>query len=173
MTAYGTKPYGLRDVKVTNIAGTVQADLPVSQTLTFKPRITSAELKGDDSLAAVVAFVEAGEWTLEAGGISLSALAILTGQSTSVTGTTPNEKTTLQLGAGDSLPYFKIYGKSLGDGADDIHVKLWKCKATALDGDLKNGAFYITKCSGIAVDDGSNGVMDIVQNETATALPTS
>jgi hypothetical protein len=173
MTAYGDKPYGLRDVKITNIAGTVQADLPVSQTLTFKPRIKSSELEGDDSLVAVVAFIQAGEWTLEAGGISLSALAIISGQPAVVSGTTPTEKTTLQLGAGDSLPYFKIYGKSLGDGADDIHVKLWKCKATALDGDLKNGQFYITKCSGIAVDDGVNGVMDIVQNETATSLPTS
>jgi hypothetical protein len=29
----------------------------------------------------------------------------------------------------------------------------------------------VTKCNGIAVDDGSNGIMDVVQHETAEALP--
>ena len=32
MSSYGNKLFGLRDVKVTNIAGTTQKDLPVSRT---------------------------------------------------------------------------------------------------------------------------------------------
>ncbi len=170
---YGDKPYGLSDIKLTNSAGTVQADLPVAQTLTFKPRIKSGELEGDDGIAAIVARIQAGEWSFDSGGISLAAYAIITGKATSVSGTTPNESTTISLDAGDNLPYFKIYGKSLGDGADDIHVKLYKCKCTALEGGFGNGQFYITKCAGVAVKDGSNGVMDIVQHETATLLPTT
>jgi hypothetical protein len=170
---YGDKPFGLRDVKVTNIAGTVQADLPAAQTLTVRPRLTTGELIGDDALKAVVSMVQAAEWTLSAGGISLAALAIITGQATSVSGSTPTEKTTLNLGAGDSLPYFKIYGKSMGDGSDDVHVKFYKCKCTSLEGQFQNGQFWITQCSGVAMDDDSNGVIDIIQNETATALPAS
>jgi len=173
MSTYGNKPFGLRDVKVTNIAGTVQADLPAAQTLQLTVRLTTGELKGDDSLAAVVSFVEAGEWNLAAGGIDLDALAIITGQAVSESGTTPTEKTTLNLAAGDQMPYFKIYGRSMGDGTDDIHVKLYKCKVTGnIEGSFQNGQFFITNLSGVAVDGGA-GVMDIVQNETATTLPTS
>ncbi len=173
-TTYGNKPFGLRDVKITNIAGTTQVDLPAAQELTVTPRLVGGELKGDDSLKAVVAFVEAAEWNLAAGGISLDALAVITGQAVSVSGSTPSEKTTLNLAAGDAMPYFKIYGKSMGDGADDVHVKLFKCKVTGnIEGAFAGGSFYITKLNGVAVDDGSNGVMDIIQNETATTLPTT
>lgn len=173
-TTYGNKPFGLRDVKITNIAGTTQVDLPAAQELTITPRLLTGELKGDDSIRAVVAFIEAADWSLSAGGISLDALAIITGQAVSVSGTSPTEKTTLNLAAGDAMPYFKIYGKSMGDGSDDVHVKLYKCKVTGnIEGTFSNGQFYITKLSGVAIDDGSNGVMDIVQNETATTLPTT
>ena len=51
---FGDKPFGLRDVKITNIAGDTQVDLPASQTLTFKERIKSGELSGDDALVSVV-----------------------------------------------------------------------------------------------------------------------
>ena len=45
-------------------------------------------------------------------------------------------------------------------------------KATGgIEGEFKDGEFWVTKCSGIAVDDSTNGVFDIVQNETAADLP--
>lgn len=171
-STFGNKPFGLRDVKVTNIGGTVQADLPAAQQLTGRLRLKGGELSGDDALQAVVSFVEAGEWELGAGGIDLDALAIITGQTVTDAGVAPNQTSTISFGAGDSMPYFKIYGKSMGDGSDDIHVKLWKCKCTGqIEGSFQDGQFYITKCSGIAIDDGTHGVMDVVQNETATTLP--
>lgn len=174
MSSYGNKLFGLRDVKVTNITGTTQKDLPVSRTLGLRVRLKGGELSGDDALKAVVSFVEAVEWELEAGGIDLDALAIMVGNATVVAGTTPSETTTLSFDAGDDMPYFKLYGKSLGDGSDDVHVKLFKCKCTGqIEGSFQDGQFYITRCSGIAIDDGTNGIMDIVQNETAATLPTT
>jgi hypothetical protein len=171
--AFGDKPFGLRDIKITSIGGTpTQADLPAAQTLTFRPRFTSGELMGDDSLVSVVAFVNAYEWQLSAGGISLEALAIMVGQTVVAAGTTPNQTKTLNIGAGDQMPYFKIYGKSVGENAtDDIHVKLYKCKINSMEGQFQDGQFYITQASGIAIDDGTKGIIDIVQNETATDLP--
>jgi len=71
------------------------------------------------------------------------------------------------------MPYFKIYGQSLGDGIDDIHVKLYKCKITEFDGEWSDGNFFVTKCKGKAVDDGTNGIWQVVQNETSATLPTS
>jgi hypothetical protein len=171
---YGNKPFGLRDVKLTNIGGTVQSDLPSAQQLAMRFRLRTGELSGDDMLQSVVSFLDAIEWTLQAGGIDLDALEIMTGLTAVEAGTQPNRNFTLDLGGGDNMPYFKIYGKSLGDGIDDIHVKLYKCKLTGeFSGNLQDGQFFITNCSGIAVDDGTGQIIDIVQNETAASLPSS
>ena len=144
-----------------------------SRTLSFSERVRSGELSGDDSLVAVVAFAEAVEWELEAGGISLEAYALITGRTATTAGTTPNQTTTLGGEAGDAFPYFKIYGKSLGEGVDDVHCKLFMAKLTSIEGSFKEGEFYVTSCSGVAVDDGTNGIFEFVQNETATDLPTT
>lgn len=171
---YGDKPFGLRDIKLTDITGVTQVDLPVAQRLAFNIRTKSGELSGDDTIAAVVSFAEAIEWELEAGGISLEAWAIMMGETATISGSTPSATDTLQLSGGQALPYFKIYGKSLGEGDDDVHVKMAKCKLTdTIEGELADGEFYVVSCSGIAVPDGSNILIEIVQNETAATLPTS
>jgi len=171
--AFGDKPFGLRDIKVVPLPSGSPVDLPAAQTLTWKPRFRSGELSGDDALQSVVAFVDAYEWSLGAGGISLEALAVLVGNTVSSSGTTPNQVKTLNIAAGDNMPYFKIYGKALGENTnDDIHVKIYKAKLTSMEGQFQDAQFYITSCSGLAVDGGA-GIIDIVQNETATNLPTS
>jgi hypothetical protein len=175
MAGYGDKPFGLRDLKVTNIGGTTQVDLPSGLTLSFKERLTSGELRGDDATVSVVAITDAVEWSIEAGGISLEALAIMTGRTNVTAGSTPNRTLTMSANAGDNMPYFKIYGKSVGDNAtDDIHVKLFKCKLTeGVEGEFKDGEFFMTKCSGIAIDPGAGSLYEIVQDESASNLPTS
>jgi len=174
MTTYGDKPFGLRDIKLTEVTeGSSQVDLPAAQTLKVTPRMLTGELSGDDSLLAVATFVQAAEWELEAGGISLEAYAVLAGKTVSESGSTPNATKTVTMSAGDAMPYIKIYGKSLGEGNDDIHVKLFKAKCQKLEGTFKEGEFLITSCSGIAVDDGSNGIWEWIQNETAASLPAS
>lgn len=175
MALTGTiRAFGLRDLKVAKLPGGAVVDLPNALTLTFKERLTSGELRGDDATQAVVAITDAAEWEIEAGAISLEAWAAITGRTITLTGTTPNQINTYGAAAGDVYPYFKIYGKSVGDGADDVHVKIWKAKATeGIEGEFKDGEFWMTKCAGIAVDDGTNGIYDVVQNETATTLPAS
>lgn len=174
MSDYGNKPFGLRDIKITNMAGSTQVDLPSAMTLTFKEMLTTGTLRGDDVIKSVVSISDGAEWELEAGGIDIDAYALMTGRTATEAGTTPNQTNTLTATAGDVMPYFKLYGKSVGDGSDDIHIKLWKCKLTSpIEGSFADGQFFVTKASGIAIDDGSNGVYDVVQNETAASLPTS
>lgn len=175
MALTGTiRPFGLRDVKVVALPSGTPVDLPNSQTMTFKEVLTSGELRGDDSTQAVVAITDKLEWELEAGGISLEAWAVMTGRTVTLTGTTPSQVNTITAEAGDVYPYFKVYGKSVGDGADDVHILIFKAKCTgAIEGEFKDGEFWVTKASGIAVDDGTNGLYDIVQNETAASLPAS
>jgi len=174
-TDYGQKPFGIYDIKLTNIAGSTQVDLPYAQTMQFSERLVSGELRGDGKTVAVVSEVDAVEASLEAGGISLEAYALMTGRTVSVSGTTPTCKTTLTGDGAERLPYFKVYGKSLADGIDDIHVKLYKCKLTnGLEGSLGDGEFMMSSMGSIiCIDDGANGIWDIVQNETAEELPTT
>lgn len=173
--AYGDKPFGLRDLKLTKLDGSAQVDLPNALTLSFKERITSGEMRGDDATVSVVAITDAVEWEIEAGGIDLAAYALMTGRTATTAGTTPNRTTTLVGNAGDNYPYFKIYGKSVGDNSsDDIHVKILKAKLTGpLEGEFKDTEFFMTKCSGVAVDPGAGNLFEIVQNETSSTLPSS
>lgn len=174
MMAWGDKPFGLRDVKITNAAGSTQVDLPSARTFSFSERIKSGELSGDDKTLAVVAFSDAVEWSLEGGGISLEAYALMTGRTATVAGTTPNQTDTLEGDAQEAFPYFKVYGKAIGDASDDIHCKLNRCKLTSLQGQFGDGEFFITQASGIAIGDASSGlIFTFVQNETAANLPSS
>lgn len=170
--SYGQRPFGLRNVKLTNMEGTEQVALPAAQTLSFNERVKSGELSGDDKTIAVVAFSDAIEWSLENGGISLEAYALMTGRSVTEDGTTPDQTKTMKGQGGlEVFPYFKIYGKSVGDSTDDVHVKIFKAKLTNIQGQLGDNNFWVTQASGIAIDDGENGLFDIVQNETASDLP--
>lgn len=173
MMPFGDKPFGLRDVKLTNAGGTVQVDLPSGQTFSFSERIKSGELSGDDKTLAVMAFSDAAEWSLEAGGISLEAYALMTGRTATVAGTTPNQTDTMVGSVQQAFPYFKVYGKALDDATGDVHCKLGKCKLTSIEGQFGDGAFFITQCSGVAIGDSGGAIFTFVQNETAANLPTS
>lgn len=173
MSGYGEKPFGINDIKLTNIAGSTQVDLPNERTLTFSENVVTGSMRGSGKTVAVVTELDYVEASLEAGGISLEAFALMTGRTASESGTTPSRVNTLTGSGAERYPYFKIYGKSLGDSTDDIHVKLFKCKLTAgLEGQFADGEFFLTNIGSIiCIDDGTNGVYDLVQNETADDLP--
>lgn len=175
MAGYGDKPYGLREIKLVSMAQTpVVVTLPAATKLSFKPNITSGEMRGNDQIQALVAIEDSVEWSLENGGISLEAWALITGRTVVESGSTPNRTLAMNLDGGRVYPYFKIYGKAVGENAtDDIHVKLYKCKLTEpIDGEFADGEFYVTSCSGKALPT-ATGIGEIVQNETAAALPAS
>ncbi len=166
------RPFGLKEVKL--VGTSTPVTLTASQTMSFSPRMLGGELKGCDKIVSVAASVEALEWSLEEGGIPLAALSILTGWTATTSGSTPTQINTMKMLAGTAMPYFKIYGKSLGDAGDDVHVKIWSAKLTGnIEGQFAHGEFYVTKMTGMATDDGVNGLADVVLNETAASLPES
>ena len=171
--AFGDKPFGLNQVKL--VKGVTVATLDAARVLKFSPRMLSGELKGNDKIVSVASMAEALEWSLEEGGIPLDALALMTGWTATLSGTTPTQVNTMKMVTSTAFPYFKIYGKSLGENLDDVHVKIWKAKITGnIEGSFQYGEFYVTSISGIAVYDATNtAVADVVQNETAAALPVS
>lgn len=168
------KPYGLSDIKLTSIDGLEQVDLPASTKLSFKERVKSAEGVGDDKLDTVVSVREGVEWELEATGLPLEALALMYGVDTVTTGMTPNQVKTLSHAGAVRLPYFKIYGKSLGEGDDDVHCVIYKAKITeGVDSPMQYGEIQKSTIKGLGIDDGTNGIYDWVYNETAGNLPGS
>ena len=168
------KPFGLKDVKLQPITGGSTVDLPASVKLSFKERVKSAEGPGDDMLSTVVSVRDAVEWELEATGLPLEALAVMYGLSTGTTGSTPNQVKTLSHEGGVRLPYFKIFGQSINEDEGDVHCVIYKAKVTeGLDAPLEYGTLQKMNIKGIGIDDGTNGIYDWVQDETADDLPAS
>jgi hypothetical protein len=171
---YGKFIYGLRDLKVTNIGGTVQEDLDAAQTLTFSPTFTEAALRGDDVEKASMGSLSGGTASISAGGYSSAAMAIMFGKTLSQSGSTPNEITTLQLNQGDVMPYFKLYGLARDEAGGDVQVLLSKVKVTGWGGiDFSDENWFINSVDVRVMDDGTNGVIKILQHETTAALPSS
>lgn len=164
--------YGLREITVKATAGT-PVKLPAAQKLTFNETLVTGELRGNDTVVSQVSFTDKIEWELESGGISLEAFAAMTGRSIVLSGTGAAEVNTMTLRAGESYPWFELRGRALTDSGGDIHVVLYKCRLTeGMSGEFADSEFFIQSCSGVAIDNGTK-MADIVQNETAAALPTS
>lgn len=166
-----TKPFGLRQITLVPLPSGTAVVLPAAQTLSFKESLTSGELRGDDAVQALAAITDKIEWSLEAGGISFDAIKVMTGRTIASSGTTPNQKNTITIAAGDTYPYFKVYGKIVNDDGSDIHVLLHKCKLTdGLEGEFKDGEFYIQSAGGVAISNGTK-IAELVHNESATTVP--
>ncbi len=165
------KAFGLRQVKLTDTSGNIPITLPASMTLRFVENIKSEQFVAGDVLVAAKTFTESASWELEHGAISLAAWAFMTGRTASAAGTTPNQTLTLNAST-EIYPYFRVYGKSAGDGSDDIHCLIYRCKLTRIEGSFRDKEFWITKCSGMAVKSAanSNRFYQFVQHETAAVL---
>lgn len=173
-------PFGLRDVKLTPLGadgGTpgTAVDLPVSRTLSFSETEEFEELRGDDTVAASHGSGVIVEWSLEGGGISLEAYAVMAGGTITSSGTTPNIKKTFSKMETDPRPYFKAEGQSINDNGGDFHCLVYRCKADgSLEGELGNGSFWLTSASGKgygSLESANTGKSyDFVHNETATAI---
>ena len=173
--AYGNVVFGLQDIKVTNIGGTTQEDLGAATLAEFTPELQGGVLKGDDANKASVFFIVGGKIKFTAGEYSSAAVGIMLGTSPVTSGITPNEVTTIQMNAGLRLPYFKLYSQAFDEGSGDFHSLFNKVKLSGIPSiaKLENGNLRMGEFEAECFDDGSNGVVKLVQNETATAVPAS
>lgn len=182
MTAPTSLPYGMRDVKLTryddasgSVLGAESIDLPNMQTFSFSESEEFTELRGDDSLVAIHGQGAQVEWDLEAGGISLQAWEILTGGTVTEEGLTPNRTWRLRKRSHDARPYFRAEGQAISDSGGDMHGIVYRCKANdTIEGEFADGEFFITSASGQGLPLLDTDILyDFVQNETATAIPTT
>lgn len=169
-------PYGLRDVKITPISAAgvlgTPVDLPNSRTFSFEENEDFEELRGDDKVVATRGQGASVGWELESGGISLEAYAAINGGAVVVSGVTPAQVKTYTKLSSDSKPRFQVEGQAISESGGDFHVTLPNCKATeGVEGELSDGAFWLTGASGTAIADPNTDVVyEFVQNETAVAI---
>ncbi len=170
MTGTDNKPFGLNQITLVNNADTQAIVLPAALELEFEEVVVNGEFYGNDELQGLVTQPLGVKGKFKAGGIPLNAYALMTGHTLNNTGVSPNEVATLE-GDSASFPYFKIYGKSLGDEGDDVHVKILKCKLTSSPkGAFKRGEFFMLEAEFQGVKVGGKAY-EMVANETATNLP--
>jgi hypothetical protein len=174
-------PYGLRDVKVTPLTADGSAtagapvDLPASQTLSFGESEDFQELRGDDRVQANRGSGPTVDWSLESGGISLEAYAVVNGGTVLSSGISPNVVKRYRKLATDSRPYFKIEGQAINDNGGDFHCIIYRCKADgSMEGELADQSFWVTNASGKGYASLEAATLDVVydfiHNETTVAV---
>jgi hypothetical protein len=176
-----TLPFGIRDIKLSTVSGTgtvggTSVDLPNARTLSFEESEDFEDLLGDDKKVATKGAGSIVEWELEAGGISLEALAVMAGGTVTSTGTTPNQVKKYVKLATDARPDFKIEGQAISESGGDVHCIIWRAKVTdKIEGEFGNGQFFLTGASGEGLPSKTATHIDetynLVQNETAVAIP--
>jgi hypothetical protein len=168
MAGYGDKPFGIRELKLFNADGSGGLALPRAMMMHVTPLLETARFDADGRLVAAATFVAGAEWEIEAGGISLEALAKLLGMSESLSGLTPNRTLTLSPTISAYVPYLRVYGRAISD-AGSIHCRLFRCKVEAMEGTFRETEFWVTYVKGVAVSS-SYGVLEFVQRETDASL---
>lgn len=171
-------PFGLRQVKLTPLdaaGATVPASsllLPASRTFSFSDVESFEELEGDDVIIGAHGSGPTVDWELEGGGISLAVWKLLGGGTVTASGVTPNAVNTFTKLNTDARPYFQVEGRAISDSGGDLHGIVYRCKVTGdLQGEFKNGSFFLTKCKGKGYGNVSGAKLyDFVHNETAVAL---
>ena len=169
-------PYGLRDVKITPIsqAGVLGTpiDLPNSRTFSFEENEEFEELRGDDKVVATRGQGATVGWELESGGIDLEAYAAINGGVVVESGVTPATVKTYTKLASDAKPRFQAEGQAISESGGDFHVVLPNCKATeGVEGELADGAFWLSGASGTAIADPTTDIVyEFVQNEEVTPI---
>lgn len=175
-------PFGMRDTKVVGYTDSASTtldatllDQPNARTLSFSESEDYEELRGDDKVVAIRGKGASVDWEMESGGISLPAYKAMNGGTLVTSGVTPNQVTTYTKKVTDVRPYFKAEGQSISDSGGDFHVVLYKSRASkSLEGELGDGAFWLTKASGVTLPANLTGEEDtlykFVINETPVAI---
>lgn len=175
-------PYGLRDTKVTpyttgaaDTLDSTSVDAPNARTMSFSEAEDFEELRGDDKVIAIRGKGASVDWEMEHGGISLAAYKSMAGGTIVTSGVAPNTVTTFTKKVTDSRPYFKAEGQAINDNGGDFHTVLYRCRASdKLEGELGDGAFWLTSASGTALPSlltGKEDVLyDFIINEVATPI---
>lgn len=172
-------PYGVRDAKLYPLTlpstYATGVDVTAIRTVSIKPDVKSETLEGDDVYVATHAFELGGSWDIEAGGITLAAWKVMAGTAAQTdSGTTPSETAYIDVLSTSARGYFGIIGKAVSDGAGDVQMQVFKAMCTSgPEGAMQNGAFLLTKASGMYMPNSAGNSLRILLHELAVSVPSA
>lgn len=174
---YGEIPFGVRDAAIFPLTGDTPGtgiDIPRIRQVEMNVTRDSAELEGDDVTVAVQSFAKTMEGSIEAGGISLAAIAVLEGGTVGAeAGSGTDHSVTYAVRGDDVDGYFQLIAQSIANDGGDVHLVVYKVKATSGPNyNFENGNFFLTQCDLQAVFNGEDPskLYDLIQHETATTI---
>lgn len=185
-----TKILGINDLKIALIAVDDDSDFAVSstggsadvidikgiQTLALTPSFIEKDLRGDEVVLDRYTKLDNIGWSFTNAYMSLDALGLLLGGATVAGGSGVNESQTYTLRGQDLPKYFVLQAQTKYTDAGDVQVRLYKCKASKVDYELKGEDYATVSVSGIAIPTqfqfaGNGGkIKDVIINETATPI---
>lgn len=176
---FGEKFFSLVEVIIADYNGAAY-DTPISldvdQMVNVEFEADVDELRDSGAITDGLTIVTRATLTIGWGGIDHSALAIMTGTSTSTSGSSPNVVRTHDFkgGAANALPYFGIIGVAYELNAGRVAIGLPRCKLNrypnwALDG--KENKFVISEVPGkaFAESDNFNGMVARMRSYESSA----
>ena len=179
-----TKLYAVEDAKISPLTadpsgGTATygaaIDVPGIKSIGLGPDITSVQLRGDNRELDSDSTLQAMEVTFEHAKLSLDALEVLMGGTTTDAAVTPDQTATFSRVATDAFSYFKLEAKTPTNGGDDVggdvHIVLYKCKVTDISFGFAEEDYQTVSVTARAVYRAADEkLFDIVQNESAVAI---
>lgn len=147
-----SKPFGLHRIWITGyvdtdgtILDTTSYRLPIDRTMAFTENEDSETLDGDDKAAvAIQGKGSTVSGSLEAGGMDLMCLSIISGAQLIESGIEPNVKRTLRKRGSAPRGYWRAEGQAISNGGGDNILRVFRCKANGkISFDMKYGTFMV------------------------------
>lgn len=143
-------------------------DVPGITNIAVSPSFLSKDLRGDEQVLDEFTKLDFIDWKIENSIMSLDVLAVLLGGEVKSEGTTPNQSQTYKLKGSHKPKYFKLEGKSDYADVGDVHVVLYKCKASSLEYTFAGEDYVKVSAGGKAIATKKTGeIKDLTFNETA------
>lgn len=177
-----TKPFGLNRIWITpyldtdgTILGPTSYRLPIARTCAFTENEDTETLDGDDKAAVAIQGKGATvSGSLEAGGMDLMCLSIISGAKLYESGLEPNLKRVVRKKASDPRPYFRMEGQAISNGGGDNIIRVFRCKANGkISFDMKYGTFMVPAIDFLGTPlpgDDAGFAWELEYNQTPTIL---
>ncbi len=176
---FGEVPFGLQELLFMRYSigsgaytGTV-VNMDSDQLFSVEPQSDNDEMRDSGAITRALSVFTKMNWTIGMGGWDVDALAIVTGSSSSSSGSTPNRvRTTKHFAGGAGLPYFGMIAAAPTDDGGVFVLGLKICKANAkpaAEWDGKENKFHVSEVEGVAIADAANSNIIFVDKQYETA----
>lgn len=168
--------FGARDLKVAPMTATSETEWIECHgvnSISFSPEILTQNLTSNDIITDVWTQLQGMNVEFENMQVPFEALNVMIKSDFFPSSTTaPVQNAEIVMGQGCTNPYFKLQAQIMGINGGSLIIRLGKVQLNQfMSMDFAQGAFATLSCGGIAIGDTDGNIIDILYEQTATALP--